>query len=144
MCRCSSSNIEGCPRAEWEEADRDLAAEVVRRLVHLVATVSPGAKLGSTAPYANALMVLIEDGNAQPRTLANAFLEAVSTNGSLLREAQSRLNAHLGALDDMYGASTERRFAAVESEELAERAGDRLDLPTLASWAAARIRGDSS
>ena len=55
--------------------DADLAAEVLRRLPHLIATVSPGAKLGATAPYACAELVLAEAGVRQPRTLANAFMK---------------------------------------------------------------------
>ena len=53
--------------------DPNLAGKVVQHLVHLIATVSPGAKKGSTAPYAWAELMLIEAGRRQPRTLANAF-----------------------------------------------------------------------
>lgn len=133
------SNIEGCPREEWRSAQREVVAEVVRRLVHLVSTVSPGAKLGATAPYASALMVLVEDGSAQPRTLANAFLDPVRATGSLLEVAQQRLAKHISNLDDMYGMNGERRFAAIEPPtEMAD--WPRLDLPTLAQWAAGRVQ----
>ena len=67
------SNLEGCDSAEWESADRTLASRVVECLAHLIATVSPGAKLGSTAPYGYADLMLIEAGVRQPRSLANAF-----------------------------------------------------------------------
>ena len=40
--------------------DRVLAADILRRLVHLIATVSPGAKRGATAPYGCAELVLAE------------------------------------------------------------------------------------
>ena len=53
--------------------DADLAGEVVDRLVRLIATVSPGAKLGSTAPYGYAAWMLVEAGDCQPRSLAEAF-----------------------------------------------------------------------
>ena len=46
---------------------------MVEHLIHLIATVSPGAKLGSTAPYSYADLMLIEIGTRQPRSLANAF-----------------------------------------------------------------------
>ena len=46
------SNLEGCAPGEWQSADRELATRVVEHLLHLIATVTPGAKLGSTAPYA--------------------------------------------------------------------------------------------
>ena len=60
---------------EWlsESADREMAAVVVDHLIHLIATVSPGAKKGSTAPYTYADLLLVEAGERQPRTLANAF-----------------------------------------------------------------------
>ena len=57
------SNLEGCQSREWESADRELAATVVEHLTHLIATVSPGAKLGSTAPYGRARFMLIEAGS---------------------------------------------------------------------------------
>lgn len=137
------SNLEGCQRSAWEQADRSLAAEVVRRLVHLVATVSPGAKLGATAPYAHASMVLGESGNSQPRTLANAFLDPVRPrNGNgLLAATYGALAEHLGELDAMYGRSTARRLAALHPETLLGQVDGRLDLPALADWAAAEAEG---
>ena len=50
--------------------DSELAAKVVERLIHLIATVSPGAKKGSTAPYAFADLMFVETGRRQPRSLA--------------------------------------------------------------------------
>ena len=52
---------------------RTLAAKVVEHLIHLIATVSPGAKLGSTAPYGRARFMLAEAGSDQPYSLADAF-----------------------------------------------------------------------
>ena len=138
------SNLTGCRRRDWEGADRELAAEVVRRLVHLLATVSPGAKLGATAPYAHAHLVLAEAGNAQPRTLANAFLDPVPERG-MLAAAYRALGSHLEDLDTMYGRSTRRRLAALGlRDELAGAVAedDRGSLPELAQWAAARVRGE--
>lgn len=139
------SNVTGTARDDWQSADRSLAAEVVRRLVHLVSTVSPGAKLGSTAPYAHSLAVLAESGNHQPRTLANAFLNAVNhRRGDLLEMAHTALAGHLGEMDAMYGRHTERRLAAVSPpEELLAAVDERLDLPALAEWAAGRVRGEA-
>src|SRR3546814_413592 len=59
--------------------DTVLAARAVEHLVHLIATVSPGAKRGSTAPYGYAEILLVEAGARQPRSLANAFLDRKST-----------------------------------------------------------------
>ncbi len=138
------SNLEGSPREAWREADRALAAAVVARLVHLIATVSPGAKLGSTAPYAHAAMVLAESGNAQPRTLANAFLAPVHARGELLAASYRALARHLEELDGMYGRSTARRLAALGPDEtLLARVDESLDLPGLARWAA-EVVGEAS
>ena len=139
------SNLTGCARRDWEAADpdgRQLAAEVVRRLVHLMATVSPGAKLGATAPYAHAHLVLAEAGNGQPRTLANAFLDPVPARGALA-SAFAALDHHLHELDAMYGA-TERRVAAMGPTDALEKAlgGGRLsNLADVAGWAASRVQG---
>ena len=97
--------------------DRALAGEVLARLVHTVATVSPGAKLGSTAPHAFAQVVLAEAGRAQPRTLANAYFDAVAGRGSLLTSAYEALAGHVKELDEMYGLTTERAVAAIGPRE---------------------------
>ncbi len=87
----------------------ELAVTLTRNLVKVMATVSPGAKKGSTAPYSYAEFVLLERGNQQPRTLANAFLEAVRTDGAQLTSASvSRLLEHRQQLDAMYGAGGDR------------------------------------
>src|ERR1700733_9975041 len=50
--------------------NKDLAADIVHNLVYLIAEVSPGAKMGSTAPYDRAGFLLLEAGDRQPRSLA--------------------------------------------------------------------------
>jgi CRISPR system Cascade subunit CasC len=134
------SNIEGCHANDWQKADRALAAEVTRRLVHMVATVSPGAKLGSTAPHAYAQAVLLETCEAQPRTLANAFLKGVG-KGDLLANAYGALRTHLDESDGMYGWDGHRAHAAMHAGNQlpASRFGEKLDLPALAKWAARQV-----
>jgi CRISPR system Cascade subunit CasC len=133
------SNLEGCDRRQWVGADHTLAAEVVRRLLHLIATISPGAKLGSTAPYAHAALMLVEAGSRQPRTLANAFFDAVPSRG-VLGASLDRLAEYLERYDGMYGPEAARRLAAMDTAEpLVARTEGRLDLPGLASWAAGTI-----
>jgi CRISPR system Cascade subunit CasC len=108
-------------RADAHRDDRALAAQVTGHLLHLIAKVSPGAKLGSTAPYSWAQLVLLEAGDRQPRTLANAFLNPVRANGGsgLAAAAVQALAANLGALDGMYGAGERRWLAsAIEGDEL--------------------------
>lgn len=132
------SNIEGCTRAAWDSHWSPTVAEVVRRMVHLITTVSPGAKLGSTAPHAYSQLVLAERGNAQPRTLANAFLNPIG-RGDMLNLAYKRLASHLADYDAMYGTQEQRRFAAlgpVAALEAALSTEQRTTMPELATWAA--------
>lgn len=129
------SNLEGCQAEAWSSADRSMGAKVIEHLVHLIATVSPGAKLGSTAPYAYADMVLLEAGSRQPRSLANAFR---SPSKAQTGEAAAALAAHLAKLDSAYGVREERRLMSVGDCEIPSAA--RLCLDDLASWAADAVQ----
>lgn len=137
------SNLTGHHQAEWVDADRDLAAQVVRRFLQLMATVSPGAKLGSTAPYAYAHLVLAEAGDEAPRSLANAFLQPVATTAGddPVAATYRALASHLRELDEMYGApSAGRRAAALGPRELLDGSVESfLSVPALASWAGERV-----
>jgi len=136
------SNIEGVSEDEWLSADRDLAGDVVRRLVKIITTVSPGAKVGSTAPYAHAQMVLIECTDAQPRTLANAFLMPVSPYPDLLANAYEQLADYVTEHDAMYQLETERRVSGMHLAEAAVNklaAGTPIAVPEIADWAADRV-----
>lgn len=138
------SNLEGCASKDWKTADRTLAANIVERLVHLVATVSPGAKLGSTAPYAYAHLLMVEAGNSQPRTLANAFLPSVSERGDVVANAYEALGRHVADLDRTYGAGTQRRLSALGNTQslLAPlRVEAAMPLRDVAGWAASQVRG---
>ncbi len=128
------SNLEGCPADKWGDADRELAAKVVEHLVHLIATVSPGAKLGSTAPYGRARFMLIEAGESQPYSLANAFRKPVAPQ---IENALSALTAEIGRQDAAYGVREVRRVMSVDDCDLPS--AERLSLDDLASWAAAAI-----
>lgn len=134
------SNLEGCERGGWREANRELAGEVIQRLVQLVATVSPGAKLGSTAPYAYASLVLLEYGTAQPRTLANAFLRPVDIRPNPLAAAYGALDSHIAEFDSMYGASGERRGAAMGPKDLLSNAIEATaSVSDIATWARDKV-----
>ncbi len=133
------SNLEGCDAGEWENADRDLAGNVIQNLIHLIATVSPGAKLGSTAPYGFADLMLIEAGNRQPRSLANAYREPARAR---IEAATEKLAGHLGKLDKAYGGREARRFMSVEDCEIPR--AESLCLDDLATWAAGAVRSGSA
>ncbi len=134
------SNLTGCESKDWLSADRELAADVVKHLVHLIATVSPGAKLGSTAPYAYADLALVEAGSRQPRSLANAFRGAVAAQTG---EAVDAMAGHLLKMDEAYGARESRRVMSLDSCAMPE--AERVNLDQLACWAAQAIReGEAS
>ncbi len=128
------SNLEGCGADQWDSADRTLAAKVVEHLVHLIATVSPGAKLGSTAPYGYADLMVVEAGTRQPRSLANAYRDPAKAQ---VAAATERLTSYLGKLDAAYAARDVRRVMSVEDCDIPS--AERLSLDDLASWAAAAI-----
>lgn len=138
------SNLTGCLRKDWAgDQDRDLAARVVENLVHLVAEVSPGAKKGSTAPYSRAEMVLVEAGDRQPRTLANAFRDAVpltdrDSNRGLGHRTAAAIRKHLTDMDDAYATGEARRHMALP--DLALAGVDRANLADLAAWAGGIVR----
>lgn len=129
---CLVSNLEG---EGWETADKSLAGQVVHSLIHLIATVSPGAKLGSTAPYAYADLMLIEAGSRQPRSLANAFRIPVKAQ---VESAAKALAAEMNDLDGMYGAKEARRISSKKDYDIPK--AERLCLDDLATWAANAIR----
>lgn len=89
------------------------AEQLARNLVRIVATCSPGAKKGSTAPYAYAEFALLERGDEQPRTLANAFRKPVEGEGAdlMARSVQALLN-HRALLSVMYEGTYDTSVAA--------------------------------
>ena len=91
--------------------DRALAGRTVEHLIHLIATVSPGAKRGSTAPYTWAEMMLVEMGDRQPRSLAAAFRRPVPLRDDVLDSALAAIGTQLSSLERAYGTG-ERRSAA--------------------------------
>jgi CRISPR system Cascade subunit CasC len=128
--------IEDCFKVGPDQ--RELAAKVVHHLLHLIATVSPGAKRGSTAPFEWAKLMLVEAGDWQPRSLAGAFQNALDTDGDKIRErAVGQLANELQRLDAAYGAPSERRFLSVDDCQVPGAA--RLPLADLTQWAQDRI-----
>jgi CRISPR system Cascade subunit CasC len=117
---------------------RELAAKVVHHLLHLIATVSPGAKRGSTAPFEWAKLMLVEAGDWQPRSLAGAFQNKLDMKQGDIRErAVGRLSDELQRLDAAYGAPSERRFLSVDDMQVP--GAERLPLASLTQWVQDRI-----
>ena len=157
------ANLTGCDLRQdkdaWKKADRTLASQVVESLVHTIATVSPGAKLGSTAPHSYAHLMLVESGDAQPCTLANAFIEPLPTKGDLIGSSYEALAQELLDLDSNYPRGLKRahlargrqdsrydRLLALKKtvkdgdrERVLADPGERQDIVGLAAWAAQQV-----
>lgn len=136
------ANLEGIGIRECFSASpdkRELAAEVVHHLLHLIATVSPGAKRGSTAPFGYASFMLVEAGDWQPRSLAGAFGNALplKEGAPIRREAVERIAQEISEHDSVYGGALQRRFLALD--DIAVHGAERLSLEQLAKWTQARI-----
>ena len=131
------ANLEGVHIKDWANItaeQRALAGRVVQSLLHLVATVSPGAKRGSTAPFEWAKFMLVEAGDWQPRSLAGAFQNALPTRQAGLRQvAVQRLADEIARMDAAYGAPLARRYLAVD--DVTVPGAQRLPLNALADWA---------
>lgn len=131
------ANLEGIGiRACFDEPPerRALSGRVVHHLLHLIATVSPGAKRGSTAPFDYASFMLVEAGDWQPRSLAGAFHNALPTGTPQLRTAAAtRIAQQLREFDDAYGHAPARRFLALDGVDIPN--AQRLPLAALAQWA---------
>lgn len=135
------ANLEGiepkCVFAAGTEAGkRELAGKVVQHLLHLIATVSPGAKRGSTAPYDWAKFVLVEAGDWQPRSLAASFHDPLPLKGEapIRARAAGKLASEIAAFDAAYGMPTARRFLSLD--EVAVPGAERATLTQLGEWVA--------
>lgn len=116
--------------------DAGMAGEVVERLIHLIATVTPGAKLGATAPYGYACWMTVEAGDRQPRSLAEAFRQRCRPDVS---DAQRKASQHLKKLDAAYETGESRRLMSLDTEASMPGAA-RLPLLKLAKWSATAMR----
>jgi len=130
------SNLTGCERKDWLDAatDRAMAAAVVHNLIYLIAEVSPGAKLGSTAPYGRAELVLVEAGDRQPRSLSGAFRDPVAPS---LPAAMAAAKAHIETMDRLYETGEDRRSLHTFNGELP--GAPRGSLRDIAEWAKAAV-----
>lgn len=112
--------------------DVQLAGEVLHNLLYLIAEVSPGAKLGSTAPYSRASFLLVEAGDRQPRSLAEAFRLPCAANTAV---AVGKLADHITALDLAYDTGEFRRVMSLANAEMP--GAERGSLADIASFAKA-------
>ncbi len=109
--------------------DVKMAGTVLHHLTYLIAEVSPGAKLGSTAPYGRASLMLVEAGDRQPRTLAEAYRRPCPPH---ITEAVNAMRDHLKRLDDAYDTGEERRLMSLVDVDFPR--AERGSLSALADW----------
>jgi len=121
------SNFTGSDPKDWRAQDSAEVRTVLKALIRAIATVSPGAKLGATAPYAYSDFVLLEAGPQQPRSLANAYLQSLRPHGNLTAQAVDALAAHLKAQETIFGPTAERRALATTCAWTAEPKPQPLD-----------------
>lgn len=88
------------------DGDTALAGAAVAALAEAAATVSPGGKQASFASRARAHFMLAERGDAQPRTLAGAFL-AAAPEGDPITGSIAALVSWRGKLDAAYSTSNQ-------------------------------------
>lgn len=115
--------------------DAETAGEVCRRLIHLIATTSPGAKLGSTAPYSYASWMMVEVGDRQPRSLGEAFRTPCPSSVDAAEEA---VGEHLTKLDETYGDGETRQVMSLNGAAIP--GASKVSLPELADWARAAMQ----
>lgn len=118
--------------------DAEMAGEVADRLVHLIATVSPGAKRGPTAPYGYAAWMLVEAGDRQPRSLAEAFRDPCQPAPRTV--AQKAVQQYLEQLDAVYETGEVRKLMSLDDDAMAPAADRVPSLKALAGWSGTVMR----
>ena len=111
------ANTTGRPPEEWQDADRTVAAQATANLVGLIATVSPGAKRGSTAPFAYAEGMVVEIGERQPRSLSGAYRTPAEPE---IDRAKKNLLRAIEECDQRYDRHEARRSMGFGQEGKAE------------------------
>jgi CRISPR system Cascade subunit CasC len=105
--------------------------------------MTPGAKKGSTAPYSRAELLLVEAGDRQPRTLANAFRNPIPLKSNrLFEDSVEALSSYLGKLDAAYATGEERRVLSLADAPVA--GADPATLAGIAAWAKAAVEAGAA
>ena len=91
--------------------------------------------MGSTAPYDYASWLLIEAGEYQPRSLAEAFRKPCK---ALVDEAEAAVNTHIEKIDAAYGTNEARRSMSLTGTPISGT--ELLPLSDLAAWAGSAIQ----
>ena len=113
------------------DADRALARRAVEAVVEALATATPSGKRNSYNHHARAGYIRAEAGDTQPRSLASAFLEAV-TGENLMSASVQALEGMAGKLDHAYGPQA-------DSREIMNVDAGQGDLRTIKTFASGQI-----
>ena len=125
-------NLEAIPRKMWMDADRNIAGEIVHNLIMTITREPTGAKKGATAPYSRASLVLLQAGDDQPCSLAEAFRKPVYSGQ--MEDTLNALREHMEKMDRMYPPEGVRRYASREPVNL-PAAQEMQSVNELADWA---------
>ena len=132
------SNLEGVKPEDWTGTDREMAAQVIRNLMYLIARVTPGAKLGSTAPHSRARFMMVQIGEDQPWSLAEAFRVPVQPN---IRATLDAISTEISKQDRAYGQQSPRKAMVMDDEEGYEVPGtEKVDMDRLTEWVRDAVR----
>ncbi len=112
--------------------DRELAARAIEALVRAAAVSSPSGKRNSFANHVRAEYILTERGNAQPRTLASAFVDPVG-KGDQLALSCAKLKKQRENFAKVYGEDWDAEAT------LDTRAEKSATLDQIAAFAAAEL-----
>jgi CRISPR system Cascade subunit CasC len=82
--------------------DTKLAARGLEAFMHALATASPSGKRASFANHVRPEFILLERGDAQPRSLASAFTQPVAASDQMA-ESIKRLRSQRDAFAAAYG-----------------------------------------
>ena len=140
------SNLTGCAREAWRAQDLGLTAEVLRSLLYMITTVSPGAKKGSTAPYASSSAVILELGRMQPRSLSEAFGDPIPDTRGREERALMALAKRAQQADLFYGHGDVQRTIGGVIDTMAAadalRAQSCVSIEGLAAWVGESLRAE--
>ena len=103
-------NLEAVERKEWLQADRTMAGEMVHQIIMSVATISPGAKKGSTADFSRPPFIMVEIGDEQPRSLMEAFRKPV--HSGQVDDTLQAMAQYLENLDRRFDQQEVRQFSS--------------------------------
>lgn len=108
------ANLSGINPVSWRHATEahDTTTRLLRTLIRALTTITPGAKLGATAPYARAGYILLEAGTDFPRSLMEAYLNPIEIGPDMMLRSIDALEMQLRAVDRIYGVGDVKRYVS--------------------------------